>query len=56
MFCANAMTFERWRREDRQRDAGGLPDGDTILETGLARTRDILKRMGLAGPAALRRR
>ncbi len=47
-FCPNAITFERWRRDYLQYDSvGERMDGDSILETGLAQTREILRRLRL---------
>ncbi len=47
-FCPNVITFERWRREYFQHDfVGERVDGDTLLETGLAQTRETLRRYRL---------
>lgn len=49
-FCPNAMTFERWRRDRHQYDVvGDKVDGDAILEVGLVRTREMLRRIHLQG-------
>ena len=49
-FCPNVITFERWRRDYLQHDSvGERIDGDSMLETGLAQTRQLLKRLRLQG-------
>jgi len=46
MFYPNAMTFERWYRDYLKRDAAGeRSSGDSILESGLYRTREMLRRI-----------
>jgi hypothetical protein len=47
-FCPNVTTFERWRRDYLQHDAGGeRMAGDSILETDLAQTHEMLRRFSL---------
>jgi len=49
-FCPNVTTFERWRRDYLQNDYGGNRiDGDSILETGLAQTRELLRQIRSQG-------
>ena len=49
-FCPNVTTFEKWRRDHLQRDGVGKRiDGDSILEAGLAQTREMLKQLPLQG-------
>jgi hypothetical protein len=45
-FCPNVTTFERWRRDYLQHvPVGKRIDSDSILETGLAQTREMLRRL-----------
>jgi len=51
-FCPNVTTFERWRRDYLQHGCvGERVDGDSILEAGLAQTREMLRRLGLQSPS-----
>lgn len=50
-FCPNVITFERWRRDFLQDDSvGQRMDGDSILETGLLQTREMLRQLRPQSP------